>query len=160
MPYREEKTEFFLNSIRQEDENIGAFVRTRADDALAQADLADKLRKSDSAMGPLNGLPIAIKDVLCIADEVTSCGSRMLMNYRAPYDSTVVGRLKRAGAVILGQTNMDEFAMGCSTENSAIHPTHNPWNRQHVPGGSSGGAAACVAAAMSPLSIGSRCIMC
>ena len=148
-------TEFFLNSIRKEDENIGAFVRTRADDALAQADLADKLRKSDSAMGPLNGLPIAIKDVLCIADEVTSCGSRMLMNYRAPYDSTVVGRLKRAGAVILGQTNMDEFAMGCSTENSAIHPTHNPWNRQHVPGGSSGGAAACVAAAMSPLSIGS-----
>ena len=150
-----EITEFFLDSIRHQDQNIGAFVRIRADEALAQADAVDKTRKSGTANGLLSGLPIAIKDVLCMEEGVTSCGSRMLMNYHAPYDATVVDRLKRAGAVILGQTNMDEFAMGCSTENSAIQLTRNPWNRNHIPGGSSGGAAACVAASMSPLSIGS-----
>ena len=106
-----EMTEFFLDSIRQQDKDIGAIVRIRADEALAQADAADKFRQSGSTNGLLSGLPIAIKDVLCMEEGVTSCGSRMLMNYHAPYDATVVGRLKRAGAVILGQTNMDEFAM-------------------------------------------------
>ena len=148
-------TEEFLAVIARADPNIGAFVRSDADAALIQADKIDKMRTAGKPVGPLGGIPVAIKDVLCTVDEVTSCGSRMLHEYRPPYDATSVSRLKKAGAIVIGKTNMDEFAMGCSTENSAFHPTLNPWNPEYVPGGSSGGAAACVAASMAPLSVGS-----
>ncbi|MCA9232369.1 MAG: Asp-tRNA(Asn)/Glu-tRNA(Gln) amidotransferase subunit GatA, partial [Planctomycetales bacterium] len=100
------------------------------------------------------GLPVAVKDVLCDSSTLTTCASRMLADYRPPYDSTVVAKLKAADAVLIGRTNMDEFAMGGSTENSAFQVTRNPWDLQRTPGGSSGGAAACVAAGMAPLSIG------
>ncbi len=106
-------------------------------------------------MGRLGGLPVALKDVLCTRGEVTTCASRMLENFRPPYDATAVARLKAADAVLLGKTNMDEFAMGGSNENSAFHVTRNPWDLTRIPGGSSGGSAACVAASMAPLAVGS-----
>ena len=150
-----EITTAFLHEIEQHDSQIGAFVRIDRDNALAQADKIDQKRAQGKTVGSLGGLPVAIKDVLCTADGITSCGSRMLADYQSPYDATAVRRLRDAGAVLMGKTNMDEFAMGCSTENSAFHPTHNPWNLDCIPGGSSGGAAACVAGRMAPLSIGS-----
>lgn len=122
--------------------------------ALRQAEQIDRRRKSGAKLGPLAGLPVAVKDVLCSAGELTTCASRMLENFRPPYDSTVVAKLKAADAVLIGRTNMDEFAMGGTTENSALGVTRNPWNTDCIPGGSSGGAAACVAADLVPLSIG------
>ena len=114
----------------------------------------DRRRQAGEPLGRLAGLPVAVKDVLCDSQTQTTCASRMLENFRPPYDSTVVTKLKAADAVLLGRTNMDEFAMGGSTENSAFQTTRNPWDLQRAPGGSSGGAAACVAAEMTPLSIG------
>lgn len=122
--------------------------------ALQQAEQIDRRRKSGAKLGPLAGLPVAVKDVLCSEGELTTCASKMLENFRSPYDSTVVAKLKLADAVLIGRTNMDEFAMGGTTENSALGVTRNPWNTDCIPGGSSGGAAACVAADLVPLSIG------
>ena len=122
--------------------------------ALRQAEQIDRRRKSGAKLGPLAGLPVAVKDVLCSEGELTTCASQMLENFRPPYDSTVVAKLKAADAVLIGRTNMDEFAMGGTTENSALGVTRNPWNTDCIPGGSSGGAAACVAADLVPLSIG------
>ncbi len=149
-----ELTESYLQSIADVEPHVGAFLRVDADAALAQAKAVDARRAKGQSLGRLAGMPVAVKDVLCTRGELTTCGSRMLEQFRPPYDATVVSRLKQADAVLLGRTNLDEFAMGSSTENSAFQVTRNPWDLQCAPGGSSGGAAACVAASMVPLSIG------
>ncbi len=150
----EEVTRSFLQRIADVEPRVKAFLRVDAEAALEQARAIDARRRRGESLGRLAGLPVAVKDLLCQEGELTTCGSRMLENYRAPYDSTVVARLKRADAVLLGRTNLDEFAMGGSTENSAFQKTYNPWDLTRTPGGSSGGAAACVAAEMACLSIG------
>ena len=140
----EELVYHFANRIdRQQD--LNAFITVDIDHALQQARIADKLLAGGSPP-PLAGLPIAHKDIFCTQGMLTTCGSKMLANFLSPYDATVVRRLKDAGAVTLGKTNMDEFAMGSSNETSYFGPVHNPWNRDRVPGGSSGGSAAAVAA--------------
>ncbi len=144
----------YLDRIERYDGRIGAFLRVDRDGALAKAEEVDRRRRAGQAVGRLAGLPVAVKDILCSKGELTTCGSRMLANFRPPYDATVVARLKAADAVLIGRTNLDEFAMGGSTENSAFQKTRNPWDLERIPGGSSGGAAACVAADMAPLSIG------
>jgi aspartyl-tRNA(Asn)/glutamyl-tRNA(Gln) amidotransferase subunit A len=149
-----ELTEAYLKRIDSVDSQVGAFLRTEKDAALVQAADIDARRKAGKPVGKFAGLPVAVKDVLCDTATLTTCGSRMLEKFRAPYDSTVVAKLKAADAVLIGRTNMDEFAMGGSTENSAFQLTRNPWDLERTPGGSSGGAAACVSAAMTPLSIG------
>lgn len=145
----------FLDQIDAHDQQLHAFLRTDRDSALQHAEAIDQRRAQGEPVGSLGGLPVAVKDLLCTRGTVTSCASKMLENYKPPYDATVVARLKEAGAVILGKTNMDEFAMGGSCENSAFGPTRNPWDTGRIPGGSSGGAAASLAASMTPLSVGS-----
>jgi aspartyl-tRNA(Asn)/glutamyl-tRNA(Gln) amidotransferase subunit A len=147
-------TSAFLDAIRQRDPKVRAFLHVDASAALAQARAVDVKRKRGEPTGPLAGLPIALKDVLCIAGQPTTCGSKILQNFVPPYDAHVVTRLKRADAVLLGKTNLDEFAMGSSTENSAYQTTRNPWDLERIPGGSSGGSAAAVAACEAPLALG------
>lgn len=149
-----ELTTAYLDRIKGVDGRVGAFLRVDADRALEQAAEIDARRAKKQAIGPLGGLPIAVKDILCERGQVTTCASRMLAEFRPPYDATVVSKLRAADAVLIGRTNMDEFAMGGSTENSAFQLTRNPWDLERAPGGSSGGSAACVAANMAPLAIG------
>ena len=154
-----EATLAFLDRIERLDPVIHAFLTINPDQALLQADEADKLiqnlrREPGQDLPALTGVPIAVKDVLCVKDLRCTCGSLILENFTPPYNATAVERLREAGVVILGKTNTDEFAMGSSTENSAYGPTHNPWNFDHVPGGSSGGSAAAVAARFAPLALG------
>ncbi len=144
----------FLDRIESLDGSVHAFIRVDRQSALQQAERIDERRRRGEPLGALAGLPVALKDLLCTRGEPTTCGSRMLENFRPPYDATVVRRLREADAVLIGKTNLDEFAMGGSTETSYFGPTHNPWRHGYTPGGSSGGAAACVAASMAPLSIG------
>lgn len=148
-------TKAYLDQIQRFDAKVGAFLRVDAEAALAQAAAIDAKRTQRKPVGRLGGLPVAVKDVLATKGQVTTCASRMLAEFRPPYDATVVARLKAADAVLIGKTNMDEFAMGGSTENSAFQVTRNPWDLERIPGGSSGGAAAAVAASMAPLSVGS-----
>jgi aspartyl-tRNA(Asn)/glutamyl-tRNA(Gln) amidotransferase subunit A len=139
----------------ERDRRLNVFVHLDAERILDRARDVDRRRRAGDRLGPLAGVPVAIKDVLCVRGEPTTCGSRMLRNFRPPYDATVIARLKAADAILFGKTNMDEFAMGSSTENSAYGPTLNPWDETRVPGGSSGGSAAAVAAGLAPLSLGS-----
>jgi aspartyl-tRNA(Asn)/glutamyl-tRNA(Gln) amidotransferase subunit A len=148
-----ELAKHFLARIERFDETLNAFVTVTADQALKQAKAADERRARGDA-SPLTGVPIAHKDIFCTAGVKTSCGSRMLDNFVAPYDATVVERLANAGAVMLGKTNMDEFAMGSSSETSWYGPVRNPWDHALVPGGSSGGSAAAVAARMATAATG------
>jgi aspartyl-tRNA(Asn)/glutamyl-tRNA(Gln) amidotransferase subunit A len=144
-----ELTEAFLARIARHQGELNAFISVTAEVALAQAAAADeRLRAGDAA--PLTGVPIAHKDIFCTRDVTTTCGSRMLANFVSPYDATVVERLRAAGVVMLGKTNMDEFAMGSSNETSFFGPVRNPWDSSRVPGGSSGGSAAAVAARLAP----------
>jgi aspartyl-tRNA(Asn)/glutamyl-tRNA(Gln) amidotransferase subunit A len=140
-----ELTKHYLERIKRLDPLLNSFITVAADSALAAAARADHAIKSGDA-GPLTGIPIAHKDIFCTQGIRTSCGSRMLDNFTAPYDATVVEKLAAAGAVVLGKTNMDEFAMGSSNETSWYGPVKNPWDETKVPGGSSGGSAAAVAA--------------
>lgn len=142
----------FLQRIRDLDPQIGAFLRSYEERALIQAEALDSKKHPG---GPLAGVPIAIKDNIHVAGELTTCASRFLENYRAPFSATVIERLEKAGAIILGKTNLDEFAMGSSTEKSAFKITRNPLNLDYTAGGSSGGSAAAVASFMAPLSLGS-----
>jgi len=144
----------FLKAIRQRDEKVRAFLHVDESAALNQARAVDAKRKRGDKLGPLAGVPIAIKDVLCTEGVRTTCGSKILQNFMPPYDAHVVTRLKQADAVLLGKTNCDEFAMGSSTENSAYQITRNPWDFERIPGGSSGGSAAAVAACEVPLALG------
>ena len=150
-----ELTEASLNSIAARDADIRAFLSMNADAALTQAKAIDEKRKAGQPIGKLAGLPIAIKDNMCVIGTKTTCASRILENFVPPYDAGVIEKLKAADAVIVGKTNLDEFAMGSSTENSAFQVTRNPWNLEHTVGGSSGGSAAAVAAKMVSLSLGS-----
>jgi aspartyl-tRNA(Asn)/glutamyl-tRNA(Gln) amidotransferase subunit A len=143
-----------LDRIADVDAEVHAFLHVDTEGALAQADAIDAARIAGQELGPLAGVPLALKDVLAMQDVPTTCGSRILEGWRPPYDATVTRRLRDAGIVILGKTNMDEFAMGSSTEHSAYGPTHNPWDLERIPGGSGGGSAAALAAFEAPLAIG------
>jgi aspartyl-tRNA(Asn)/glutamyl-tRNA(Gln) amidotransferase subunit A len=149
-----ELTKACLAQIEAHEPKVKAFLDLAPEQALDQAAAIDRRRQAGDGLGRLAGLPIAIKDVLCTKDWVTTCASRMLEKFVPPYDATVVEKLKQADAILIGKTNMDEFAMGGTTENSAFQKTRNPWNVACTPGGSSGGSAACVAARMTHLSIG------
>jgi aspartyl-tRNA(Asn)/glutamyl-tRNA(Gln) amidotransferase subunit A len=144
-----------LDAVAARNGELNAFLHVLTDEALARADEIDAEVAAGRDPGPLAGVPVALKDNLCTRGSATTCASRILEGWRPPYDATVVTSLRRAGAVALGKTNMDEFAMGSSTENSAFGPTRNPRHTGKVPGGSSGGSAAAVAAAFTPIGLGS-----
>ena len=145
----------YLATIDAKEASIGAFLHLDTEAVLAQAAATDAALASGSPLGPLAGVPVAIKDNLCTIDAPTTCGSKILEGWQPPYDATVVSKLRAAGAVLVGKTILDEFAMGSSTENSAYHPTRNPVDTSKVPGGSSGGSAAAVAADFVPAALGS-----
>ena len=149
-----EVTQFFLDRIERLQPTIHAYISWDGDLALQTADSMDRRRASGESLPPLAGVPVAIKDILCTTDSDTTCGSRILEKYRSPFDAHVVTQLRQAGMVILGKTNLDEFAMGGSTETGFKGPAHNPWDLARTCGGSSGGSAASVAAAMAPIAIG------
>ncbi len=143
-----------LDRIVAVEPDVRAFLHVAGIGALAAAEDVDRKRAAGEPLGPLAGVPLALKDVMTTTDMPTTCGSKILEGWRPPYDATVTRRLRDAGVVILGKTNMDEFAMGSSTENSAYGPSHNPWDLTRIPGGSSGGSSAAVAAYEAPLGIG------
>ena len=144
-----------LANIDSVDGGINAFLKIFHENAVKQAEIIDKKIANNEQVGKLCGVPVAIKDNICIKNTVTTCASKILENYVAPYNATVINKLISEDAVFIGKTNMDEFAMGSSTENSAYKKTKNPYNKDCIPGGSSGGSAACVSAKMAPVSLGS-----
>lgn len=149
-----ELTQEFLNRIKKHNEVLNAFITVTDHQALKQAAYADEQRASGENINPLLGIPLAQKDIFCTKGIRTSCGSKMLDNFISPYDAHTVEQLSQAGSVLLGKTNMDEFAMGSSNENSFYGPVNNPWQHDCIPGGSSGGSAAAVAARLTPAATG------
>jgi aspartyl-tRNA(Asn)/glutamyl-tRNA(Gln) amidotransferase subunit A len=149
-----EVTTAHLERIAAVDSAVRAFLHVNAEDALAQARAVDRKRAAGEPLGLLAGVPVAVKDLFTTVGAPTTCGSKILEGWYPPYESTITGRLRDADAVLIGKTNMDEFAMGSSTENSGYGPSHNPWDLSRVPGGSSGGSAAAVAAYEAPLALG------
>ena len=150
----EEVCSAYLERIEKIDGVLGAYISTQPERAIRQAQDVDKARASGRELGPLAGIPLAIKDVLCLKDSPATCGSRILESFVPPFDATAVERLRNAGAVFPGKANMDEFAMGSSNEYSAYHPAKNPWDIERAPGGSSGGSAAAVSAELAAGSLG------
>lgn len=150
-----EITQAHLNRIASVDADVHAFLHINASGALATASEVDAKRAAGEDLSPLAGVPLGLKDILTTTDMPTTCGSKMLDGWMSPYDATVVSKLRKAGIPILGKTNMDEFAMGSSTEHSAFGPSHNPWDLSRIPGGSGGGSSACLAAFEAPIAIGS-----
>jgi len=150
-----ELTRSVLDRIASVEPRVRAYVTVDGDRALEMARAADERLVAGTAQSPLCGVPLGLKDNLCTTDFPTTCASKILENFRPPYDATVVARLREAGAVFVGKTNQDEFAMGSSTENSGFHPTSNPWDLERTPGGSSGGSAAAVAAGEALATLGS-----
>src|SRR6201996_9029794 len=149
-----EVTQAHLDRIAAVDGQVKAFLHVADEDALAQAREVDRRRAAGEPLGPLAGVPVAVKDLFATIGMPTTCGSKILDGWRPPYESTVTQRLRDAGAVLIGKTNMDEFAMDSSTENSGSGPSHTPWDLAKGPGGSSGGSAAAVAAYEAPLALG------
>src|ERR1700761_7547570 len=149
-----EVTQAHLDRIAAVDGEVRAFLHVAAEDALAQARAVARKRAAGEPLGALAGVPVAVKDLFTTVGMPTTCGSKILDGWVPPYESTITRRLRDAGAVILGKTNMDEFAMGSSTENSAFGTSHNPWDLSRVPGGSSGGSSAAVASWQAPLGTG------
>ncbi|MEZ4648838.1 MAG: amidase family protein [Candidatus Eisenbacteria bacterium] len=147
--------EAYLARARAVESDVRAFLHLGPDEVLRAADSLDRRRAGGDLLGPLAGVPVAVKDNIAVAGTPTTCGSRILAEHRPRYDATAVARLRAADAILFGKTNLDEFGMGSSTENSAFHPTHNPWNCARVPGGSSGGSAAAVASGAALLALGS-----
>jgi len=145
----------YLEQIDRVDGKVHAFLHRDDDDFLAQAKDSDERREKGETLGPLDGIPVCLKDVISVEGQPLTAASKILQDYVSPYDATVTRKLKEAGAVIGGRLNLDEFAMGSSTENSAYGPTRNPWDLERVPGGSSGGSSAAVAAREAPLTLGS-----
>ncbi len=150
-----ELTQAIIDRTQAVDDRVNAFNSFDAEDALSQATQSDERRSQGGALGPLDGIPVGIKDVLAVKGQPLTCSSKILENFVSPYDATCIENLKRSGAVLWGRLNMDEFAMGSSTENSATKTTSNPWNLDCVPGGSSGGSAAAVSAGEAPIALGS-----
>lgn len=149
-----ELTQHYLQRIAQHDQQLNAFITVAKDSALEAARQADQIREQQTDIPPLTGIPLAHKDLFCTKGITTTCGSKMLANFVPPYESTVSYNLQQAGMINLGKLNMDEFAMGSSNENSYFGPCKNPWNTNHVPGGSSGGSSSAVAARLTPASTG------
>lgn len=147
--------QYYLNRIKAFDKDIGAFITVFEEKMISQAEALDKKRENGEPLGKLAAVPVALKDNILYEGEITTCGSKFLTNFKAPYHASVVNALIEQDALIIGKTNLDEFAMGSSTENSALQKTFNPWNIKCTPGGSSGGSAAAVSAKMAPLALGS-----
>ncbi len=145
----------FFSRVEKSDTEIGAYLSLNKEMALKKADEVDKKIKAGAHVGLLAGVPIAVKDNICVADSITTCASKILANYRSPYDAHVIERINDEDGIVIGKTNLDEFAMGSSTEHSAFKITKNPWDLDYVPGGSSGGSAAAIAADMAAVALGS-----